>query len=162
MTYTNPNSPYPYAQPKRKSRKGLWITLSVLAVLLCGGGTAVIAALASMGSEPSSVSPTWEAPAPSGQDATESAPKPPKAAGVTITAGTWAVGSEVKAGSYKTVAPEDEFIGCTWQRLKSDDGEFNSIITSDIIPPGTAGRLQIKKTDKFIALSGGCIWTPVK
>lgn len=153
--YTHPQQSIP---PKRKSHKWLWVIIASVA-LLCVGGSVIAAVLASTSGSTPSATPTWDAPAPEGQNDPEPTHALTKG---TLTAGTWAVGSEATPGSYKTVAPKDEFIGCVWQRLKSDDGSFDAIIASEIIEPGVAGRLQIKKSDKFIKLSGGCVWTPVK
>lgn len=73
--------------------------------------------------------------------------------------GTYKVGSEIKAGTYRTKGDRDK-VGCYWERLKSADGELSSVISNDV-PVGPA-TVTVKKTDKFVKFSGGCKWTAEK
>ncbi|MFD8200458.1 hypothetical protein [Streptomyces sp. NPDC059701] len=60
--------------------------------------------------------------------------------------GEYLVGEDVKAGTYKTAGPEDEF-GCYWERAKDASGEFGSIIANNNLQ-GT-GRVTLNKGEYF-------------
>jgi hypothetical protein len=82
-------------------------------------------------------------------------PTPPKPAPApSITDGTYEVGSEVKAGTYKSDGGE-----CYWERLKGFSGDFGDIIAND----NTSGpsRMTIRSSDNGVTFSGGCEWTKV-
>jgi hypothetical protein len=76
-------------------------------------------------------------------------PKP-----VTVGAGSWEVGTEVKPGTYTATAQDY----CYWARLKAFDGDLNSIITNGNLDAGERGRITVKKSDKGLELSGDCTW----
>ncbi|MEU3613546.1 hypothetical protein ABZ725_14680 [Streptomyces sp. NPDC006872] len=46
--------------------------------------------------------------------------------------GTFVVGTDIKAGTYKSAGPADSVIpNCYWARLKSTSGDFDDIITNN-------------------------------
>lgn len=79
-------------------------------------------------------------------------PAPPPAP--TFSDGTYEVGSEIKAGTYKT---RDG--GCYWERLKGFSGDFEDIIAND--NTSGPGRMTIRSSDKGVMFSGGCTWTKI-
>ncbi|WP_253191507.1 hypothetical protein [Streptomyces sp. M1013] len=60
--------------------------------------------------------------------------------------GEYLVGEDIKAGTYKTAGPEDEW-GCYWERAKDASGEFGSIIANNNLQ-GT-GRVTLNKGEYF-------------
>jgi hypothetical protein len=68
--------------------------------------------------------------------------------------GTYEVGSEIKAGTYKTSGGE-----CYWGRLKGFSGDFDDILANDNI--SGPSRMTIRPTDKGVTFSGGCEWQKV-
>ncbi|MFC9463921.1 hypothetical protein [Streptomyces coelicoflavus] len=60
--------------------------------------------------------------------------------------GEYLVGEDIKAGTYKTAGPEDEW-GCYWERAKDASGEFGSIIANNNLE-GT-GRVTLNKGEYF-------------
>jgi hypothetical protein len=78
-----------------------------------------------------------------------------------FTDGTFLVGSDIEAGTYKTSGPADDawVDGCYWERNKDDSGDFESIIANEYQEgPGrvTVGSGEIFKT------SGDCEWALVR
>lgn len=63
--------------------------------------------------------------------------------------GTYLVGEDVKAGTYKTKGPETGgfFENCYWSRNKDDSGEFESIIANDNLQG--PGRVTLNKGEVF-------------
>lgn len=100
------------------------------------------------------VTVTATAPAPATSKAAE------KPAGTTLNDGIHVVGSEAPLGRYTTSVPEGAIL-CYFARLKSDDGDTDSIITNGMFNEGAKGSFTLKAGDKFIELSGGCEWTKV-
>jgi hypothetical protein len=74
---------------------------------------------------------------------------PPKAA---ISDGTWVVGSDIKAGLYKTAGDGE----CYWARLKDLTGGLDSIRANGNIDGPTT--IQVLRSDKALELNGGCDW----
>jgi hypothetical protein len=67
--------------------------------------------------------------------------------------GTWAVGSEITPGTYRSPGPLDDNIGiCMWQRLSGTGGTFPEVIASDI----SQGRstITVQATDAAVKFSG--------
>ncbi|MEU3733538.1 hypothetical protein AB0E81_29685 [Streptomyces sp. NPDC033538] len=60
--------------------------------------------------------------------------------------GEYLVGEDIKAGTYKTAGPADEW-GCYWERAKDASGEFGSIIANNNLD-GT-GRVTLNKGEYF-------------
>ncbi|WP_433802960.1 hypothetical protein [Actinomycetospora sp. CA-084318] len=73
--------------------------------------------------------------------------------GGTLTAGTYEVGSEVQPGTYKTVSSGR----CYYERLRNLDGGIGSIIDNENVEG--QGILEIKSSDKYVKISGSCVWT---
>lgn len=69
-------------------------------------------------------------------------------------AGTYKVGVDIQAGSYKTTGSSN---GCYWQRMRDESGELDAIIANDMITG--PGRMMVKSTDKFVKFTGDCQWT---
>lgn len=59
--------------------------------------------------------------------------------------GTYLVGEDVKAGSYKTDGPTGDM--CYWARRSDDSGELDAIIANDIVKG--PGRVTLKKGEFF-------------
>ncbi|MGW0823262.1 hypothetical protein [Streptomyces sp. NPDC002845] len=60
--------------------------------------------------------------------------------------GEYLVGEDIKAGTYKTAGPADEF-GCYWERAKDASGEFDSIIANNNLEG--PGRVTLNKGEYF-------------
>ncbi|WP_051734995.1 MULTISPECIES: hypothetical protein [Streptomyces] len=91
--------------------------------------TAEILASASANSAPSS------SPAPSGP-------------ATTISPGTYLVGEDIKAGSYKTAGPSSSSVpNCYWSRARNDSGELSAIIANELLPG--PGRVTVKAGEIF-------------
>ena len=69
-----------------------------------------------------------------------------------ISSGTYIVGADIAPGLYRGEVPEDAF-GCTWKRLSSFRGDFDSIIESDLV---TAGQYYIEVVDSDYAAEFTC------
>jgi len=74
--------------------------------------------------------------------------------------GTFAVPSQVKPGTYRTVVPNDS-INCYYERLKDASGTFDSIIANNNGSAGSQQIVQIKASDKFFKTEGCGTWTKV-
>jgi hypothetical protein len=86
---------------------------------------------------------------------TTARPKPTSPPAPTLTDGVYEVGAEIKAGIYKTRAPEGD--DCYWARLADPDGD--NILANHV---GTGPMtLRVRSSDKFVELSGGCEWRKV-
>lgn len=74
-----------------------------------------------------------------------------------IDQGTYLVGEDVKAGSYKTSGPTTSM--CYWSRNKDDSGELKSIIANELLQG--PGRVTLSKGEIFE--TNGCeTWELVK
>ena len=69
-----------------------------------------------------------------------------------IKLGAYIVGFDIAPGLYRGEVPEDAF-GCTWKRLSSFRGDFDSIIESDLV---TAGQYYIEVLDSDYAAEFTC------
>ncbi|MFD5574129.1 hypothetical protein [Streptomyces cadmiisoli] len=74
-----------------------------------------------------------------------------------IGSGTYLVGEDVKAGSYKTSGPTDDM--CYWARNKNDSGELEAIIANGILEG--PGRVTLNKGEVF-ETSGCEVWELAK
>ncbi|GAA4909843.1 hypothetical protein EV188_101128 [Actinomycetospora succinea] len=73
-------------------------------------------------------------------------------AGSSFSSGTYEVGTEIQPGTYRTSGSD----WCYWERLRSNDGEFDSILAN-----GNAdgpSSVSVKSSDKYIRFSGTCSW----
>jgi hypothetical protein len=83
---------------------------------------------------------------------TEPAPEPAPEAAI-IEEGTWEVGTDIKAGTYRTREPVGT---CYWARLKGFDGDLDDIIANDLVVG--YGIVTISKKDVGFE-TNGCEWS---
>lgn len=77
-----------------------------------------------------------------------SAPTTPSGPASTISPGTYLVGEDVKAGTYKTAGPSDSALpNCYWSRSKDSSGELSAIIANELLPG--PGRVTVRKGETF-------------
>lgn len=141
--------------------------LGALVVLGCGigvidsiGHTDTPTVATGTAATPTSAAPTMAvhtaAPA-----TTKAAPAKPAVVIVTISGdGTFAVGSQVKPGTYRAVVPADSF-GCYWERLKGASGQLDDVIANGLGDPGAQQLVTIKATDKYFSTQYCGTWTRV-
>ncbi|MFB6512102.1 hypothetical protein ACFCW4_02625 [Streptomyces virginiae] len=85
-----------------------------------------------------------------------STPPTPSGPAETIGSGTYLVGEDIKAGTYKTAGPSSSSVpNCYWSRNKNDSGEFSAIITNELLQG--PGRVTVKKGEVF-ETSGCEVW----
>ncbi|MFI2640596.1 hypothetical protein [Streptomyces sp. NPDC018610] len=65
--------------------------------------------------------------------------------------GEYVIGEDIKAGTYKTAGPDNQF-GCYWERAKDASGEFSSIIANNNLQG--PGRVTLNKGEYF--KTNGC------
>lgn len=126
--------------------RALWIAAPAVLVLVsaCGSSAAPSTVTATV----TAVETTTETAAPvSSDDGT-----------VSVSDGTYLVGTDIKAGTYRTDGPASSDIldSCYWERAKDDSGSLDSIIANDNITG--PGRLTVK-AGQILKLDGGCEWT---
>lgn len=141
-------------QPKPKRHVWPWIVGAALG--LCVLGT-IVSAVGGRDDGKAAGPVTLAAPATSAAPTKAKPPaeaQPAKPKPVTVGAGSWEVGTEVKPGTYTATAQDH----CYWARLKAFDGDLNSIITNGNLDAGDRGRITVKKSDKGLELSGDCTW----
>jgi hypothetical protein len=88
-----------------------------------------------------------------GTTATATVPPAGSLAATTVSDGTYLVGEDLTAGTWKTLGGSGGS-ACYWARLKDDAG---SNITANNYGAGPA-RFTAKKGE-YVQLSGGCSWT---
>lgn len=138
--------------------RSIW-TVAVGTALLCGFASGVAFDRAPTDHAPSSAFTTVEPPS-----ATTSAPAPspvkvvaPSPAPVTVEDGTWTVGTDIPAGTYRVTANVES--GCYWAILKSGtNGE--DIIANDIVDGGRP-QVTLKKGQDFKTSDCGQ-WNKIK
>lgn len=147
----------PMSPPPRKRGPGrfLWPIGTGILGLVIG--------LASHGSSGTSTQTTVTAVTAGAITVTSSAPAPKPAAAPAPAAqatidgdGTYIVGTDVKAGTYRSAKPSSG--NCYWARLKGDD-------PADIIANNNSAGpsvVTIKSTDKEFTTQGCETWTKVK
>jgi len=92
-----------------------------------------------------------------GKPAKSSAAAAPKAPG-SFDEGTFAVGQEVKAGTYQAAVPDDSS-GCYLEVAKDDSGKIDSIVHNDNLNAG-AHALVVLAAGQFFKTSGCGTWSP--
>ncbi|MER6348039.1 hypothetical protein ACWC10_19425 [Streptomyces sp. NPDC001595] len=88
-------------------------------------------------------------PAPTVTETVTARPKKTRAPGPATSfcgEGEYLVGEDIKAGTYKTSGPEDEW-GCYWERAKDASGEFGSIIANNNLQG--PGRVTLNAGEYF-------------
>ncbi|MFG2342612.1 hypothetical protein [Streptomyces phaeochromogenes] len=74
--------------------------------------------------------------------------------------GTFVVGDDIKAGTYKTAGAEDSVIpNCYWARLKGTSGDFEDIITNGNVKGPTT--VTISSSDGAFQSTGCQTWKKV-
>lgn len=73
------------------------------------------------------------------------------------TDGQYAVGSEIRPGTYVTTVPDDRLF-CYWARMAAFNADPDSVLAARNLGPGTVGRLTVKRSDAGVLLAGGCKW----
>lgn len=148
------------------NNKGLAVAgtvLAAIALVLCLAWTAALGATAdqvnSELTQPATAAPTAPAELATPDIPETVAPAPPAPAGPAeeIGEGTWRVGEDIVAGTYRTTGPNDSGIGmCYWDRANNSSGEFNALITNGILEgPGV-----VTVNDGEVFTSNGCAtWT---
>jgi len=137
--------------PKRRFYKKFGFWWAVIAVVLAFSlGT--LTGLAGK-TQPGTVTTVVSAPTQATPDKTQPAEKAPKA--LTFGDGTWTIGDQMPAGTYRTVVPHDSTT-CVWERLSGLDGSLADIITSGLQNADAHVTVTISKTDKgFMSLGCG-------
>lgn len=133
-TMTTPHRPAPqpqYAPPpppaaRKKPRRWPWI-LGILAAFGLG------AAVGSGGGSSTTATPTTVtvAPAPAGQQPTTQAPPAATGPKTEFGDGTYKVGEDIAAGTYKSTGPRAGMPLCYWARMKNDSGGLDAIIANN-------------------------------
>lgn len=149
MTYTDPSFP-PNQPPPRKRRTGRALLIAVLVgvVLLCGiGGIAVIAGGGDSNNDPEitaqddtnrAAARTSSAAPPAGK-ATTAPTTSATLVAVRVDDGTYTVGEDIPAGSYKVVERAGEL--CYWQLEGPNEGDLDNGVGGGF-PTFTAKRGQ--------------------
>ena len=123
-------------------RKSLIALAAVPVAILAAGCASTTSTSSPSASAPAPAQTTAAAPAP-----TTAAPAPTKAAAATIEEGTWTVGTDIPAGTYKlesNIAPDTM---CYWSITKS--GSNGTDIISNGIPTGGRPSVTIKAGQDF-------------
>lgn len=81
--------------------------------------------------------------------------KADKKVGTSFGTGMYLVGTDVKAGQYKTANSDGE---CYWERLKDDSGNFGAIKANEFLEG--PGRVTIREGEYFN--TNGCVWDLVR
>lgn len=114
--------------------------------------------------------PAVQAPAPVAAPPVEPAPAPapvpaapvvPAGPASSFDEGTFVVGTDITAGTYKTAGPADGGIGmCYWERLRDTSGEFDAIIANGL-QQGPA-TVTVSPSDGAFQTQGCSTWTKVR
>jgi hypothetical protein len=99
--------------------------------------------------------PTQEVTAAGTPSSTTAAAKPD--GNHVSTEGTLSVGTDIKAGTYKTTVPADS-LNCYWARLKGTSGQLEDIIANGNGKPDALVTVTIKPTDKAFETNGCGTW----
>lgn len=74
-----------------------------------------------------------------------------------VGAGTFTVPAQAAPGTYILTATGNTF-GCSWERLKADDGKPKSVIDSGTVTRGGFSQFTVDSGDKLLKLLGDCTW----
>lgn len=156
QNYGYPQEPYQapagYQPPPPPRRKH--IALRILGGIV--GLLVVIIVIAGVagGNKPSPATPSTSGIQQSVVPVTSAAPTGPSSS---IGDGTYVVGTDITAGTWKTTGGGDG--ACGWQRLSATDGDFSSIIADGVATGPTT--VTVKSSDKAFATLGGCNWARI-
>lgn len=144
----------------RKSVKfaGIGVGAVVAIIIITSSGSKAPAPAATTVSAPTATA-TTALPAPAAQ--APASPVPPaqdSGPARQFGAGTYEVGTDVKAGKYKTAGPgsDDIMKSCAWSRKKDASGDLGSLIAFNIVQG--PGVVTINKGEVLDA-TGSCTWT---
>lgn len=132
------------------------ICIAAMGLALAGCGTSTDTAGDSTPPEQTSQTPT-EKPT----EKPSKTPAPTKENASTIPGdGTFVVGTDIKAGTYKTAGPADSAIpNCYWARLKGTSGAFEDILANG--NTGGPATVTIRSGDAAFETSGCETWQKV-
>lgn len=140
----------------RKARRGPDVgSGQAVAGIVLGSIGAFFALLATVGAFAIAghVSHNMPAPIPAAEPSTGHTAGVPVPRTAIFGDGSWLVGVEIPAGTYKSAGPTPSVIPvCMWQRLSGTGGTLNEIITSDVSQGPTV--ITIDPTDKAVKFSG--------
>lgn len=174
----SPTPAVPQQAPKRP-RRWPWV-LAIAAALVVGVGAGVGTTVSTRTDNTSAVAPApstvtetvietttetvIETAPPVTETVTETIEPPPPAAPAQpdpsdgIGAGTYEVGVDLEPGQYKTTGPSpgDPVPSCYWARASDDSGDFEALITNEILEgPGSV----TVNSGEFVTFDGSCAWT---
>jgi hypothetical protein len=137
-----------------KAIKILFIGLGSVIALLLIISLAVVST-SKTPSGPLAVGPAVAAPVT--QTATPPSPPPVAGPATTIGDGTYLIGTDAVAGTWKTAGPPaDSIVGmCGWSRNKNADGDLASIITNGFQAGPSVAAV---KNGEYFTVTGGCVW----
>ncbi|MFF1679793.1 hypothetical protein ACFVYG_27630 [Streptomyces sp. NPDC058256] len=160
-----PIPPAPPTAPKPRGSRRVWIIYGAIALVSLfvgvgigagGDSGAADGSADEVNSKPGptvTVTETAAAeaaePGPTVTETVTAKPKETKEAGPATSfagEGEYLVGEDIKAGTYKSAGPEDEF-GCYWERTKDASGEFGSIIANNNLDG--PGRVTLNNGEYF-------------
>lgn len=167
MTY--PQQPYtqpsPPAPPRKTPTALKVIALSVGGLVIFGIGAAAGSSSGETASGKPAPTVTVTAKADSGEKADAAKEKPAKekkeesGPATTFDSGSYLVGEEVAAGTYKTSGPSDtDLPNCYWARNKDSSGDLYSVIANG--NPEGPTRLTVQEGE-IVETSGCGTWTKV-
>jgi hypothetical protein len=154
---------WPEESPQKKSKTKSRVAIGIGGAALFFVGIAIGSA---GGSSPSSaaqphptttVTQTVNGKAKPGPTVTVTAKAKPAAVNASVSDGVYLVGTDIKAGTYKTAGPasNDVLDSCYWERAKDDSGDWQSILANDNLTG--PGRVTVKRGE-VVHFDGGCEW----
>lgn len=157
-----PTPPAPPARRKTNAKILIIIGFVVTALASCGVGVGIGSSgkqtVTNSAAQPGpTVTKTVTAAAGATASPTTAKPTTKPGAATTFGDGTWEVGKDIAPGTYKTTVPADSS-NCYWEREKSLDGSFDSVITNDNVNAGGHASVTIRSTDKGFKSDGCGTW----
>jgi hypothetical protein len=128
-------------------------TLAALAV-----GGAIVVGVGISSTSGSTDTPGHETTAEASPKASASAT--PSGPATSFTDGTFLVGADIEAGTYKTTGESSDLdLGCYWERASDDSGSMDAIITNNYAQG--PGRVTVNSGEVF-KTTGDCEWRLVR
>jgi hypothetical protein len=147
---------------KPKRRAWPWVLAAVLGMCLLGSA---IAAVSGGTAKPAptkgaDIARAVQSPAPKAKASTGAQPTADDPLAGVFQAGSYEVGKASDPGD-GTIKPGTFLLAttdhCYWERVKSFDGDFDSIIANGNLDVGETVRVTVKKSDEGINLKGDCV-----